>query len=112
MPHTDLISQSSSKQTKFRTRVAQFGDGYTQRQPDGINGKIDVWTVNWENVNDTIRDQIINVLDVVEGWDYIIWTPPDDSVEHKFRIPDGYSYTIHSGSIHSISVVLEQVFDL
>ena len=112
MPHTDFISQNSSKSSMFRTKIAQFGNGYTQRVNDGINNQIDSWTVMWENVTEAQKDTIITALDAVAGSDYLTWTPNGETNGKKFRIVDGYSVQVLSGDIYSVSVQIEQVFDL
>jgi len=112
MPLPDRISQSSSSQILYRTKKVQFGDGYSQRSPDGINSNVDTWQVNWEYLNSVERDTILEVLNDVEGADYIYWTPPNQTEEKKYIIAQGSSYTTYSGNIFSISIQVEQVFDL
>ena len=112
LPLTTLISQQSTKTVKFRTKIARFGDGYSQRAADGINNKIDSWNIIWDNLTETEMDTIVAALDSVGGHDILTWTPFSESTEKKFILSDGYSFSALSGNIYKVSTTLEQVFDV
>ena len=114
LPLTSQLSTNSSKSTSFRTLKAQFGDGYSQRAADGLNSKVDTWSITWEHLSSSDKDTVIAVLDTVGGWDYLTWTPFGESTQKKFILKDGnYSVSyIEGGAWFNISTSLVQVFDL
>lgn len=109
MPLDTLITQSSQGGRKYRTIVVQFGDGYSQRAPDGINSKLESWNLVWQNVTTAERATILAAFDAVGGWDHLTWTPPGGS-STKWRIVEGYTEVAKSGDHWDISVNVEQVF--
>lgn len=112
LPLTTKLSQSSSRKTAFRTLISQFGNGYEQRTPDGINTKLDTWNIQYENLSTTEKNTVLAVFDAVAGWDVITWTPFGEASSKKFRLEDGYSFTPKSGDLYDISATLKQIFDV
>jgi phage-related protein len=114
LPLTTKLSNSSSKSTSFKTIKAQFGDGYSQRAADGINNKIDSWSISWENLSSADKDTVLTALDAVGGYDYLTWTPFGESSSKKFILKDGsYSVShVEGGTYFTISTSLIQVFDV
>ena len=113
LPLTSLLSTNSGKQTSFKTIKAQFGDGYSQRAADGLNSKVDSWSLSWPNLSSTDKETIITALDAVGGWDYLTWTPFGESTEKKFIVKDGYSISyVEGGAWFNVSTNIVQVFDV
>lgn len=93
-------------QNTYRTRVAQFGDGYAQRVQDGINAKRSSWPLEFVGSEEEIKP-VQDFLDQHAGYLPFLWTPPLGT-EKEFVTPEGYSLTaIHSG-LFSLSVTLVQ----
>lgn len=111
MPETSYISQASNENVEFIVNGIQFGNGYEQVQPDGINNIRSNWNVVWENVTTTQKTTIITALRATNGADYITWTPPGYASAIRFRTT-GYSITTPSGNIWTITAQLKQVFDV
>lgn len=111
MPLTNKIDESSSKTSSYKAIISKFGDGFSQRAPNGINTKIDSWTVNWSPLLITDRNTVVTALDAVGTWGIITWTPPGETVSKKFIVTSGYSESYIS-NYYRISVKLEQVFDV
>lgn len=114
LPLTSQLSGNCSKQTAFKTIKTQFGDGYSQRAADGLNNKIDSWSISWENLNAADKNTVTTALNNVGGFDYLTWTPFGESVEKKFILKDG-TYTqshVEGGTYFTISTNLVQVFDI
>lgn len=109
LPLTDRISQSSRRTRKFRVFRAQFGDGYAQTAPDGINYKVDTWEVVYENLSSSERTTLWSAIDTVGAVDYFTWTPPGGS-STKWKIVGEVQETPVSGDIYTVSFNLEQVF--
>lgn len=62
-----------------KVKVAQFGDGYAMRQPDGINNDLRTYEVTFARVPETDRDAIDTFLSDQKGSIPFDWTPPGDS---------------------------------
>ena len=112
LPLSTRIHVSGQKTVKHRTRIAQFGDGYSQRVPDGINSRVESWSVSWPGLNETDYQTVISTLDAAGAATALTWTPPGDSTVKKYVLtPDGYSVMHHGRGLYSISATLQQVFE-
>ncbi|KAB2970335.1 phage tail protein [Zoogloea sp.] len=88
LPLQNLISLESSIDVKYAALSAQFGDGYEQVAPLGINRKSKVWNIIYRNMNAANTQTILNFLDSVEGYQTFFATPIGE-IEQKWRlIPD------------------------
>lgn len=59
----------------FRTRKAQFGDGYAQVSGDGLNGEEESWPLSFGG----LAEEIAPILSFVRrhgGHKAFLWTPP------------------------------------
>lgn len=99
---------TNDKQPKIKKSV--FGDGYAQRQPDGINNIKQVWNLTFGDREKTEIDAIEAFLESLNGTEYFTWVPPRQAVAKKF-ICEKWSRSINKGNIDSISATFEQVFD-
>lgn len=61
-----------------RVRVAAFGDGYEQRQADGINARVDTWDLQFQNREDSETSAILSFLGTRAGVEAFDWTPPGE----------------------------------
>lgn len=104
-------SQSSQKTRKFRTLTSQFGDGYRQDAPDGLNFQIDTWALTFENLNATDAAIVTNFFDSVGSFTVFSWQAPGDATSKTWKMsPTGYTSQVISGLITTISVQIDQVF--
>ena len=86
LPEYPRPSQSSTREVEFRTLSVQFGNGYQQDMPDGINDTVITWNLVYENIPKSQRDAIVEVLDAARSWDTIRWTDPDGQlINYKIR---------------------------
>lgn len=106
---TDRISQGSTRKRMFRVLKAQFGDGYAQTAPDGINNRVDTWDIAYENLTSTERTTLWAAIETVGATDYFTWTPPGGS-STKWKIVGDVSESPVSGDLYTVSFTLEQVF--
>ena len=86
LPLTNKISDQSTKSYSYKTLSAGYGDGYSQRANDGINNKVETWTVKYVPLLQADRNTVMTVFDTVQGVDYVTWTPPGDSTSKKYVI--------------------------
>jgi len=105
-----FISQSSTKTRAHRILSAQFGDGYRQTAPDGINNRIDTWSINYENLSTADRDTLWVFLDLVGAFDTFTWQAFGDAATKTWRITGDISESYNSGGIYSVSFRAEQVY--
>jgi phage-related protein len=94
-------------QTKFVTRVAQFGDGYSQSVPDGLNNKKATWPLTFAGSAAEVQP-INDFLDALRGSTSFYWTPPL-STQRLFRCGD-YSLKPMGGDMYTLSANFEEVF--
>ena len=104
-------SQSSKVVRKFRTLALQFGDGYRQDAPDGINYQIDTWSLNFENLNSTDASTVRTFFDTVGSFTTFTWTAPGDSTSKVWKMdPQGYAVQALAGNVYTITLTIVQVF--
>lgn len=112
LPLQTLVSENSRVSTSQRSIISRFGDGYSQRAADGLNSKIQEWSISWTAVTASNRDIITAALDAVGSWDYLTWQSPIDvAVKRYIMTPEGYSIDFF-GDRYIISCNIMQVFDL
>ena len=111
MPLPTKISQSLTSQTKFRVLSVQFGNGYEQVKPDGINNKYAEFSISWDNLIESEKNTVVTALNQAGSSEILSWTPPGYSAPAKFRMtPDGYTMSYRAGEVYSVSINIKQVF--
>jgi len=88
----------------FRTRSAQFGDGYKQVAADGINNEQQSWPLTFGGEEEEIS-QIVAFLRAHKGSTAFLWTPPL-GVQSLWICPS-FSATPHTPGLYSISATFE-----
>ncbi|AUV95424.1 phage tail protein [Klebsiella michiganensis] len=91
----------------FRTRKAQFGDGYAQVSGDGLNTRSQEWELNFVGTEDYIRP-IKQFLDRHGGTKSFQWTPPLEDIG-IFRC-EQYKPVPMGGGNYSLSATFIQGF--
>jgi phage-related protein len=114
LPLTTKITIDSDKTVVFSEVSAQFGDGYEQVAPKGINNVRESWSIQWGALTTTEKDTIVTALNAVGSWGILTWTPCGDTVQKKYRLSkEGYSVRREgSNQVFSVSCSLRQVFDI
>jgi phage-related protein len=107
---TFVPSKNISKSTKTRTREISFGDGYSQRVPDGINNILREWKLTFENRGIDTANQIISFLESQNGSESFSWTPPGTNTSYRVVCME-WSETDTSHISKTISATFKQVFD-
>jgi phage-related protein len=97
----------SSGTVKFRVLKAQFGDGYAQTAPDGINNRSGSWPLTFTGTKDKMA-VIQAFLDRHAGSRSFYWTPPLGQ-QSRFKASE-YQPTEHGGGIFTIAVIFEEAF--
>jgi phage-related protein len=114
LPLPDKLAQGSGTVSVVpRIIAAEFGDGYSQRAPDGINYLPETVELRWIPLQKSEKDTIVNALNATGGWDYLTFTPPGQTTSRKYIMtPEGYSVEYLAGKYFIVSVTLRQVFDV
>ena len=114
LPLPTKIALSSDKSVTFRAISSQFGDGYQQVAPNGINTKVASWSVEWGALTLAERAIVEDTLDSVGTWGILTWTPCNETVQLKFRVSsEGYTRkALSKVGLYSVSCKLTQVFDI
>ncbi|BCM12235.1 phage tail protein [Ralstonia solanacearum] len=94
-------------ETKFSTRAAQFGDGYSQVVANGINNKADTWPLSFAG-NSTYLAPIKAFLDGLFGVRSFLWTPPLRT-QGLFRA-GSYTVSPKGGDVYQLDVTFTEVF--
>lgn len=91
----------------FRTRKAQFGDGYQQVSGDGLNPRGQQWDLNFVGTEDYIA-AIKSFLDRQGGIRAFQWKPPLEPLG-LYRCEE-YKPTPMGGGNYSLTATFEQAF--
>ena len=113
MPLTDFIVIDTIPEDGSREISAQFGDGYMQVAPNGLNNTFETIAVVWGPITIDQRNTLKSVLNPLGSWGIIAWKPPHDNVVKYYRKVKGSTikYQPLSGSTYQVTMSLTQVFD-
>jgi phage-related protein len=93
---------------------AQFGDGYAQRKPSGINTQSRVWTVDMKNITTSMRDDVLAFLEARNGVEVFNWTAPRFTTALDYVCPSwSFSYgdmTEDGSYLYNLSMKFQQVY--
>jgi len=112
LPLTNKISQASAGSTSFKWNEAKFGDGYSQRVPDGINYTKRKWSIVYDNIDVNDFTTIQTFVDTVGDGQYFTWQPPGINTSLKWILDGDVKFSQRSGNIWSVSFGILQVYDL
>ncbi len=103
----DIESQRSST---FSVLTVSFGDGYSQRKPQGINSVKDSYTLTWTGLNRTKYDDLYGFLFDTKGVTAFYWTPSQSETQSKWIVTDLSSSNI-GYKLWTVNATVEEVFD-
>ena len=103
-------SYNSDLQASHDVIDVTFGDGYTQRAPNGINSKRSSYSLNWVGLTLSERDSIVDCLDRHRGVTDFYWTPWDD-VQQRWTC-DTYNASPSPGNYYGISATFVKSFNI
>jgi phage-related protein len=103
-------SYTSAMQVVPRVLSAKFGDGYSQRTPDGLNTMLRKWTILFNNCPKTECDAIESFFIAHGGYLSFNWNPPTGLPGLWIcGQPDGWKRTPQAGPLSSITCTFEEV---
>lgn len=97
-------------QIKPRVRAVAFGDGYEQRLADGINQQPQVWTLDWQNRDNSETAAIKSFLATRAGVEAFDWTPPNESTAILVVCRE-WNVTTVRFNLNNINATFTQVFE-
>lgn len=101
------MDMGAAADIQHKINKTQFGDGYAQRSPNGINNKV----LNWSGVKtgdfETMIDPIIQFLDEHGGVTPFLWTDPHGNT-NKYTCAE-YTASQRKGNFWQITLKFEQV---
>lgn len=100
----------ATQNIKPRVRKVQFGDGYSQRQADGINTQPQVWDLQFNMRTDTEAAAIVAFLVARAGVEAFEWTPPGQLSALKF-VCEEWNRTLVKHNLNDVSLRFTQVFE-
>lgn len=83
-PTTIGPSYPVEKSAEPRIKRVEFGDGYTQEAPDGINYNLYTWNLTWEVLNSTEKVEIEAFLVARKGYQTFLWSD-GDGVQYRVK---------------------------
>jgi len=104
VPLTD--SKLNHKPRKYEAR---FGDGYSQRTPQGINNNPQIWNSLRFVEDESVLDEIMAFFEAREGVSSFTWTPLR-GVEARFLCSE-WSRNFFTKNTTTITAKFEQVFE-
>lgn len=110
----DWCATAASYDLEPKVIKAQFGDGYAQRRPGGINTQARMWSVDMKNIDATTCNDVLTFLEARNGVEVFNWTPPRSTDVQSVIAPSwnvSYSEMIETGDrLYNIAMKFEQVF--
>lgn len=102
-------SPGTSDTIKIKKLEAEFGDGYSQAIPDGLNNLRREISLDWDLLTPTQSSQIITFFRARKGCEPFYWTPSDETTPLKW-VCDEWTERRIDGGMRSISAKFKQSF--
>lgn len=109
-PATPAPSQGSGVNLKPRVNEVKFGDGYSQRSPDGLNNLPASYNLMWKNITETERVTLCAFLLARKGSESFDWVTPNSGGTFKFICRD-WSWTYGEYNLVDLRATFEQVYE-
>lgn len=108
---TPPVSPTAGLQDKpeIKLRKADFGDGYTQPTPDGLNHIRSVVTLEFGLLEPAEKEAIVNFLQARGGSEPFTYTIPGSASATRFTCND-WQVTALGASLFNVSATLRQDF--
>lgn len=106
---TNVIGPSYPVESSSEPRIlkVEFGDGYTQEAPDGLNFLLYTFNVNWDAITNAEKAIIKPFIEARGGYQTFLWIDPD-GVTRKVKCRTWTFSNIEPG-LHSLKATFEEV---
>lgn len=108
LPYQDYITQAAKGDTEFRVNEIEYGNGYGQVLPDGLNNELQTWNLSWGITPVDVMQAIVAAFKAAKGVDYFTWTPFGDTDGAKKFVVRKYTRSALSGDYYEVSAELVQ----
>lgn len=109
----DKISLSTSYTQEARNRLVEFGDGYIQRTPLGINNLVRRISISWENLTSSERDTLLNTIEFCQGTGDAVYIPTSELFQFGGQYyVEGIDVQLADNQRVTVTASLREVFDL
>ncbi|WP_413730790.1 phage tail protein [Sodalis sp. RH22] len=98
--------EGTTAKAQPKIRLVTFGDGYEQRQKNGINHDLRSYSLSFTGDADYIKE-ILDFLEDRGGVEAFIWKAPDKWINRTFKATD-WSYPLN-GIWETITVTVQEV---
>lgn len=95
---------------EFRVQSVSFGDGYTQRRPDGLNSVRRVWSLEWTGLNVEDKNTLIDFLVSKKGAYAFLWEVSDTGEVVKVVCGEMPSYSADTFNSFSVQAKFTEDF--
>jgi phage-related protein len=102
-------SPGTSDQPRIRKLEAEFGDGYSQAVPDGLNHIKREISLDWDLLTPTQSNDIIAFFRARGGCEPFFWTPSDETTALKW-ICEEWSEKRIEGGMRAVTAKFVQSF--
>lgn len=90
----------------YRKKIVEFGEGYKQRNSDGINVEQRKFSITFTDLSSAEKDALMAIITGAKEVDAIDWQAPDDNVERKWLVTRP-TITWHNGVFWEITCEFE-----
>ena len=101
-------SYNQSAEISPRVLAVRFGDGYTQRIPDGINNNLLNLDLTFENRSEKEATAIAHFLNVRRGAEPFAYTPPSPYATQKLFICKSFTSTFVFNDNFTVNAKFEE----
>ena len=110
---TPPIAPSPGTQVKPKIKLlkAEFGDGYTQYTPDGLNSIKRSLTLNWETLLPSQAASIVSFLTAQGGYKPFYYTPSDETTPIKW-LCEVWDDKRGNGGLRTVNATFEESFNI
>jgi phage-related protein len=102
-------SPGATNKPEIKILQAEFGDGYTQPTPDGINHIRAVRSLQWEMLERDERNAIISFLEERGGTQPFLFAMPGDAAPVAYTCAD-WTDTALEAELYTITVTFRRFF--
>lgn len=111
--YEDMISIKGSYSTESRHRQVEFGDGYIQRTPLGINSLIRNLDVLFENLTQAEKNSFIPFCEFIQRNGHSLIIPANEMLASTaIYVIETMNVESVDGDKTNVSLSLREVFDL
>lgn len=107
---TTLPDNGCTYEVKPNVRVAKYGDGYEQRQANGLNTMPKTWNLRFSVRTDAEANTIVSFLEAQASVLAFDWVDPNGSAG-KY-VCRQWSRTKDRYNLNTVTAVFEQVYEL